>query len=132
MCPSGGSGAGDGAGVGAAAGLPAVSGDVAAVGFCKDSLEEMAEVSHPSSCRRFLLLATTEGRSLARVAAAFVLRCLGGGLAASVAAVVAAAAFTAAGADTAVLPLSDAVATESLKAGRGTVGTSAAVAAAVA
>jgi hypothetical protein len=61
MCPSGGSGAGDGAGVGAAARLPAVSGDVAAVGFCKDSLEETAEVSHPSSCRRFLLLATTEG-----------------------------------------------------------------------
>jgi hypothetical protein len=87
MCPSGGSGAGDGAGVGAAARLPAVSGDVAAVGFCKDSLEETAEVSHPSSCRRFRLLATTEGRSLARVAAAFGLRCLGGGLTASVAAV---------------------------------------------
>ncbi len=119
MCPSGGSGVGDGAGVGAAAGLPAVSGDVAAVGFCRDSLEETAEVSHPSSCTRFLLLATTEGRSLARVAAAFDLRCLGGGLTASVAAVVAAAAFTltAAGADTAVVPLSDAVATESLKAG---------------
>ncbi len=42
-----------------------------------------AEVSHTSSCRGFLLLATTEGRSLARVAAAFVLRCLGGGLTAS-------------------------------------------------
>ena len=65
------------------------------------------------------------------MAAAFVWRCLEGGLTASV---VAAAAFTltAAGADTAVVPLSDAVATESLKAGRGTVGTSAAVAAAVA
>ena len=132
MCPSGGSGAGDGAGVGAAAGLPAVSGDVAAVGFCKDSLEETAEVSHPSSCRGFLLLATTEGRSLARVAAAFVLRCLVGGLTASVAAVVSAAAFTAAGANSAVVALSDAVATDSLKAGRGTVGFSAAVAAAVA
>jgi hypothetical protein len=130
MCPSGGSRAGDG--VGAAAGLPAVSSDVAAVGFCKDSLEETAELSHPSSCRRFLLLATTEGRSLARVVAAFVLRCLGGGLTASVAAVAAAAAFTAAGADTVVVPFSDAAATESLKAGRGTVGFSAAVAAAVA
>ena len=129
MCPSGGSGAGDGAVVGAAAGLPGGSGDVAAVGFCKDSLEETADVSHPSSCRRFLLLATTEGRSLAQVAAAFIWRCLEGGLTASV---VAAAAFTAAGADTAVVPLSDAVATESLQAGRGTVGFSAAVAAAVA
>ncbi len=110
-------GAGDGAGVGAAAGLPAGSRYVGAVGFCKDSLEETAEVSHPSSCRRFLLLATTEGRSLALVAAAFAFRCLGGGLTVSVAAVVAATAFTAAGADTTVVALSDAVATESLKAG---------------
>jgi hypothetical protein len=97
MCPSGGSGAGDGAGlgVGAAEGLPAVSGDFAAVGFCKDSLEETADVSHPSSCRRFLLTCPGSG--------CFVFRCLGGGLTASVAAVVAAAAFTAAGADTAVV-----------------------------